>query len=227
MNPALIDIPKRILNLAMGALAQANTHAVYSDPGNEHWENICILNTAHAGELFLKAIIAKEHPLLIFKDIFSLDDKSEGLLSVEKLIKRGRTHDFERLPQILWATTGIRVPNQDCFDRLRLARNSIQHFCVPDEHDFRALSLEFIYTIVDPLIADAFALSAIEYHEDHGISYDYIVGAILKSQLKFTIPDDFEITEIKMSEHLEDASVEYRNWINEQMRRIGRVDLLS
>lgn len=227
MNPALIAIPQRILNLAIGALAQANTHTVYSDPGNEHWEHICILNAAHAGELFLKAIIAKEHPLLIFKDIFSLDDKREGLLSVESLIKRGRTHDLERLPQVLWATTGIRIPNQDCFDRLRLARNSIQHFCVPDENDFRALSLEFIYTIIDPLIADAFALSAIEYHEDHSISYDYIVGDIIKSQLKFTIPGDFEVTEIKISEQLDGASIEYRNWLTEQMKRINRLDLLS
>lgn len=41
MNQALKDIPDRILNLAMGALTQANTHAVYSDPGNDHWEHIC------------------------------------------------------------------------------------------------------------------------------------------------------------------------------------------
>ena len=137
MNQALKDIPDRILNLAMGALTQANTHAVYSDPGNEHWEHICVLNTAHAGELFLKAIIAKEHPLLIFKDIFNLDDNRGGLLDIETLIKRGRTHDFERLPQILWATTDKRIPNSTCFERLRLARNAIQHFCAPDEQDFR------------------------------------------------------------------------------------------
>jgi len=43
-----------------------------------------------------------------------------------------------------------------CFDRLRKARNAIQHFCAPEEADFKALSLEFIYTIIDPLIADAF-----------------------------------------------------------------------
>lgn len=227
MNRALKDIPDRILNLAMGALAQANTHAVYSDPGNEHWQHICVLNTAHAGELFLKAIIAKEHPLLIFKDIFNLDENRGGLLDIETLIKRGRTHDFERLPQILWATTDKRIPNSTCFERLRLARNAIQHFCAPDEQDFRALSLEFIYTIIDPLIAEAFDLCAIEFHEDHSISYDYVVAALLRSELKFTVPDTFAVTEIRMAEELKDASSSYRDWVSAQMKRVSRLDLLS
>jgi hypothetical protein len=227
MNQALNDIPDRILYLAMGALTQANTHAVYSDPGNEHWEHICVLNTAHAGELFLKAIIAKEHPLLIFKDIFNLDENRGGLLDIETLIKRGRTHDFERLPQILWATTDKRIPNPACFERLRLARNAIQHFCAPDEQDFRALSLEFIYTIIDPLIAEAFDLFAIDFHEDHCVSYDYVVGALLRSELKFSVPDSFAITEIRMADELEDASPAYRDWVTAQMKRVSRLDLLS
>jgi hypothetical protein len=227
VNRAVKDIPDRILNLAIGALAQANTHAVYYDPGNEHWEHICVLNTAHAGELFFKAIIAKEHPLLIFKDIFSLDDNRGGLLDFETLIKRGRTHDFERLPQILWAITEKRIPNAACFERLRVARNAIQHFCAPAQQDFRALSLEFIYTIIDPLIAEAFNLYAIDFHEDHSVSYDYVVAALLRSELKFTVPDTFAVTEIRMAEELESASSSYKDWVRTQMKRVGRLDLLS
>lgn len=227
MNPALQQIPDRILNLAIGALTQANTHAVYLDPGNEHWQHICVLNAAHAGELFLKAIIAREHPLLIFKEIFGLDDNRGGKLDIETLIKRGRTHDFERLPQILWATTGKRIPNPKCFERLRLARNAIQHFCVPAREDFQALSREFIYTIIDPLIADVFGLYAIEYHEDHSVSYDYVVGALLRSGLKFTVPDDFAITEIHMVEELEGATQPYKNWVRKEMKRVNRLDLLA
>jgi hypothetical protein len=226
VNPALEEIPGRILHLAKGALTQANTHAVYFDPGNEHWEHMCVINTAHAGELFLKAVIAKGHPLLIFKDIFALDDKREGLLDVETLIKRGRTHDFDRLPQVLWATTDRRLPNPSCFERLRLARNAIQHFCAPDQQDFRALSLEFIYTILDPLIADAFGICAIQYHEDHSVSYDYVVNSLLQSELRFTIPNDFAITEISMAETLNGASAAYRKWVTKEMKRIGRLDLL-
>src|ERR1700704_5731954 len=111
MTPTLKEIPQRILILALGALSQANTHAVFSDPGNEHWDFISVTNAAHAGELVLKAIIAKEHPLLIFRDLFSLDDNRADSLDSVTLIKRGKTHDFERLPQVLWVTTGQRIPN--------------------------------------------------------------------------------------------------------------------
>jgi hypothetical protein len=75
MHKALKDIPERILNVAIGALIQANQHAVYYDPGMDHWTEMSILNAATAGELFLKAIIAKEHPLLIFRDLFQLDER--------------------------------------------------------------------------------------------------------------------------------------------------------
>jgi hypothetical protein len=100
MDTVLKEIPNRILALACGALSQANTHAVFADPGNEHWDYVSIINTAHAGELFLKAIIAKEHPLLIFEDIFGLDDNRADALQLVNLIQRGKTHEFEKLPQV-------------------------------------------------------------------------------------------------------------------------------
>jgi hypothetical protein len=227
MNPTLEQIPRRILHLATGALTQANTHAAFSDPGNEHWDFISIVNASHAGELFLKAIIAKEHPLLIFKDLFSLDDSQSEFLDIERLISRGRTHDFEKLPQVLWATTGIRLPNMTCFERLRRSRNAIQHFCAPEADDLRALSLEFIYTIIDPLIAKEPGLYAIEFHEDHSVGYDYVVGRLLRSQLRFSVPDDFDLTEIDVSCELRGAKKNYRAWFESELKRVGRQTLLS
>jgi hypothetical protein len=227
MNPVLELIPERILTLAKGALAQANMHAVFADPYEEYLEHISILNAAHAGELFLKAIIAKEHPLLIFKDLFALDDGKDAFLDVERLIERGRTHDFEKLPQVLWAATGKRVPNMQCFERLRRARNAIQHFCAPETGDFRGLSLEFIYTIIDPMIAEAFGICAIEFHEDHSIGYDYIVEQLIRMQLKFTMPDNFDVGEFDMKECLKGASERYRVWMKEALTRVGRRELLK
>jgi len=227
MDAVLTEIPSRILTLALGALSQANTHAAFADPGNEHWDFISITNTAHAGELFLKAIIAKEHPLLIFRDIFNLDDNRADSLELVDLIKKGKTHDFEKLPRGLWVATGQRIPNPDCFDRLRHARNSIQHFCAPEDEDFRTLSLEFIYTIIDPLIFEHFGIFAIEYHEDHNVGYDYLVRTLLRRQIKFSIPDDFSLTEIDMSHELDEAEEAYRNWVVGELDRIGRRDLLE
>ncbi len=227
MNPVLEEIPGRILELAFGALSQANTHAVYLDPGKEYWDFMSVINTAHAGELFLKAIIAKEHPLLIFRDIFNLDDNQADAIELSGLIKRGKTHDFEKLPQVLWTVTGKRIPNFECFDRLRRARNSIQHFCAPEDEDFRALSLEFIYTIIDPLIFEHFGKFAIEYHEDPSVSYDYVVSALLNSQLKFSIPNDFDVTEINISDEVSTAKKPYQDWIVSELERIGRLDLFN
>jgi hypothetical protein len=87
--------------------------------------------------------------------------------------------------------------------------------------------LEFIYTIIDPLIADAFDLCAIEYHEDHSVSYDYVVGALLRSELKFTVPEDFKVTEINMLDELKGSSATYQSWVRNQMKRVGRLDLIS
>lgn len=227
MNKELRQIPDRILGLAVAALSQANTHAVYMDPGNEHWDVISILNAAHAGELFLKAIIAKEHPLLIFKDVFNLDDNKSGALDIAGLLQKGRTHDFEKLPHVLWATTGIRLPNPKCYERLRKARNAIQHFCAPEDESFGELSLEFIYTIIDPLIAKNFGIHAIEYHEDHSVSYDYVVGRLLRAELRFTLPKDFAVTEIDLADELADVSDAYRNWFVRELKRIGKDDLLA
>lgn len=226
MNEELRGIPDRILGLAIAALTQANHHAVFMDPGSEHWPLMSVLNTAHAGELFLKAIIATEHPLLIFKDLTSLEDKSADELDLQRLLSRGRTHDFEKLPQVLWATTGLRIPNPECYERLRQARNAIQHFCPPHDSDLSALSLEFIYTIIDPLISDRFGLYAIEHHEDYGVSYDYVVACLLRRELRFTVPDDFAVTEIDLNEEIQDASDNYREWFRDALTQIGKPDLL-
>lgn len=227
MNEELRSIPDRILGLARAALTQANHHAVFMDPGNEHWPLMSVLNTAHAGELFLKAIIATEHPLLIFKDLVNLDDKNLDELDLERLLTRGRTHDFEKLPQVLWAATGLRIPNPECYERLRQARNAIQHFCPPNDGDLSELSLEFIYTIFDPLIADRFGIYAIEHHEDHSISYDYVVACLLRHELRFSLPEDFNVTEIDLNEEFGAASAEYQIWFREALAQINKADLLK
>jgi hypothetical protein len=197
------------------------------DPGNEHWALMSVLNAAHAGELFIKAIVAKEHPLLIFKDIFTLDDNRSDALDIAALLQKGRTHEFEKLPQVLWVATGTRLPNPECYERLRKVRNSIQHFCAPEEEDFSDLALEFIYTIIDPLIAEHFGLYAIEHHEDYAVSYDYVVAQLLRSGLKFSIPDNFSVTEIELVDELADSTPDYRSWFTSELKRVGKTDLLG
>ncbi|QTG17331.1 hypothetical protein G6M86_29040 (plasmid) [Agrobacterium tumefaciens] len=223
----LQQIPDRIRGMATAALHQANTHAVYMDPGKEHWSLMSVLNTAHAGELFIKAIIAKVNPLLVFKTVDpSAIPTDEAVIAA--LLSNGMTHNFEKLPTVLFTTTGITVPNLPVFERLRKARNSIQHFCPPDgEQDPSALSLEFIYSIIDPLIYSQFGLFAIEFHEDDNVSYDYVVGTLLSRQIRFSVPDDFAVTEIELEDEIEDASESYKEWFRSELRRIGKADLIT
>lgn len=87
--------------------------------------------------------------------------------------------------------------------------------------------MEFIYTIIDPLICAHFGIFAIEYHEDHSVGYDYVVGALLRRQLKFSMPDDFSVGEISVSDELEGAEQIYRDWFLKELDRVGRRDLLG
>ena len=200
-------------------------HSAFMDPGTPYSPQIGILNAAHAGELFIKAIIARQHPLLIFKEIFSLDDKSDNYPDIKTLIERGKTHDFEKLPQILWIAAGMRIPNPTSYEKVRKLRNAIQHFCVPEGENLWKIALEFIYTNIDPLIKKNFGINAIEFHED--CQYDHLVASIVRCQLTFSVPDNFDLTEVRLSEVAKGLEPAYRKWIESEMARINRIDLLS
>lgn len=222
MHKALEDVPQRILDVAIGALIQANQHAVYYDPGMDHWTDMSILNAATAGELFLKAIIAKEHPLLIFRDLFQLDDPINADLKLEHIIQKGKTYDFEQLPKLLWVSTGERLPDPESFEKLRRARNAIQHFCSPTHvGDLRHLALSFLYGNIDPLIKRHFDLCAVEYHEDMSVGYDYVVECVIRHELLFSIPDEFEINEIDLEEALAETSDGYQKSLSKRFKESG------
>lgn len=210
MHHEIENIPDRILDVAIGSLIQANQHAIFFDPGLEHWDHMAILNAATAGELFLKAIIAKEHPLLIFRDLFHLDQPNSEEMDVSTIIEKGRTYEFDKLPKLLWVTTGERLPDIEVFERLRKVRNSIQHFCAPDNVDFCHLALSFIYKSIDPLIEKHFNMFAIEYHEDLSIGYDYVVATLLRREILFSVPPDFDIGEFEIKEALLGVSDEFK-----------------
>lgn len=220
MHEALKEIPNRILDVAIGALTQANQHAVYYDPGMDHWKHMSVLNAALAGELFLKAIIAKEHPLLIFRDLFHLDDSGSQELDLDRIIERGRTYNFEHLPKLLWVATGQRIPDADNFERMRRVRNSIQHFCVPADVHLKRLVLEFIYKNLDPLIYRNFGLCAVEYHEDDLLGYDYVVSCVIANELLFSVPNNFRVTEIDLHRELSKRSAAYQAEMGERFSRV-------
>lgn len=211
MHKILEQITPRILSNAFGALTQANTLSVYADPGMEHRDDLCVLSAALAGELFIKAIIAKEHPLLIFKDLFRLDQPANNEFDIEAIVSSGRTYGFEHLPQLLWVVANERLPDIASYKAVQSARNSVQHFCSPAGVDLRKISLDFIYKNIDPLIKRHFGVFAIEYHEDLSVSYDYVVSCLIRRGLHFSIPDNFWVTEIDLRHEISNSPREYRD----------------
>jgi hypothetical protein len=223
MHDSLKQIPSLILEVACGALTQANTHAAFFDPGMEHWGYMSVLNTALAGELFIKAIIAREHPLLIFKDLFHLYDEQGDEMNIKKIIRSGRTYSFEHLPKLLWVAAGERLPDMNNFEKIRQLRNAIQHFCIPENITFlemKKVSTHFIYNNIDPLIEKHFGLYAIEYCEDQ-VGYDYLVQYLIGSQVLFSIPDDFGISEIDVEKILSKTSAAYQVEFNKRLTKRG------
>lgn len=87
--------------------------------------------------------------------------------------------------------------------------------------------MEFIYTILDPLIADRFGIYAIEHHEDHSVSYDYVVACLLRYELRVSLPEDFAVIEIDLEEEVNAASAEYRIWFCEALAHINKADLFK
>lgn len=208
MHDSLKGVSTRILGLATDALKRANTDAVYFDPGMEHRQSLAPLAAAHAGELVLKALIAKEHPLLLFKNIGEKTTDDE--IDLDWLLQNGRTHDFSRLPSVLWATSGIRVPDIDSYRRIAALRNQIQHFVDDRDSDVQFDCLNFIYSNIDPLLNKHFGLTACEFHEDQ--FDDYVIGCLFAHQIKFTVPSNIALAEIDPHQYLQDCSKEYRTW---------------
>ncbi len=214
MHDSLKCLPARILQLATDALTRANTDAVYFDPGMEHRQSLAPLAAAHAGELLLKALIAGEHPLLLFKNIGENTTNDE--INLDWLLKNGRTHDFSRLPSVLWAASGILIPDIVSFRRIAGLRNQVQHFVDDRDADVQFECLNFIYSNLDPMLYNHFGLFACRFHEDE--FDDYIIGCLLSHQIKFTVPDDLTLTEIDPHECLRDASRKYKLWAYEALK---------
>jgi hypothetical protein len=79
----------------------------------------------------------------------------------------------------------------------------------------------FLYKNIDPLISRHFDLYAVEYHEDMSVGYDYVVERVIRSQLLFSIPNDFKITEINLDKALSGTSVEYQKELSDRFSAKG------
>lgn len=224
MNPSLKGIWEHMRDLGLGALAHANRHAAYSAIENPRWPELSILQAAHAAELLIKARIAQEHPLLIFKEIPRSSQTSNSHLDAKDLFEKGKTIDWSALPERLWATTGIEIPNKENFVQFGKLRNGIQHFSPPPECDATEESLRFVFEVVDPFINECWGLYAVDYDEDHE-AYVYFVSALAHREIPFLVSPDaakcFEHWEVAWSEVSEAYKEEMHKRVNNAISGSG------
>lgn len=185
MNPALKGIWNNMQALGLGALAHANRHAAYAAWENDRWPYLAVLQAAHAAELLVKARIAQEHPLLIFDRLPKASEGSGGSLDLDDLFQKGRTVQWNDLPDRLWAATGISLDRQ-AFEVFGKLRNAIQHFAQPPTVDPGGDALRFIFSVVDPFINECWALYAVDYDEDHE-PYVYFISALVSREIPFLV----------------------------------------
>ncbi len=225
MHESIQDAPDRILSLARVALMQANNHAAFNHLYNQDTDKMSVLNAAHAGELTLKAIIATEHPLLIFRNLFEAASDLDAEFDMTALLRKGQTHDYSKLPNVMWACCQQAVPNLELYKKIGKLRNQIQHFVAPNDSEYRSLSLRFIFECIDPLLQRNFGINAVECHEDD--TPEHLIIALIEREILFHPPNDFEVCEYPIAETFQHKSDGYKDSLRPHFADKGLGHLLE
>jgi hypothetical protein len=205
-------------DLGLGALAHANRHSAYAAIDNASWNELAVIQAAHAAELLIKARIAQEHPLLIF-DHLPKSSQAVGVhLDLEDLFSQGRTFQWSDLPERLWAATGILIPNKERFDSFGKLRNGIQHFGPPPGRDPSDETLRFVFEVIDPFINHCWGLFAIDYDEDDE-PYIYFVHTVVAREIKFLVSPGSAATFEDWDVDWSNVSDEYRSEMHSRVQQ--------
>jgi hypothetical protein len=186
MDAKLKGIWEHMRGLGLAALAHANRHTAYLDFLNGKWNELAVLQAAHAAELLVKARIAQEHPLLIFEELPRSSKLNGELLDAASLFAQGRTIQWSDLPERLWAATGCKLPDEAVFREFGRLRNGIQHFGPPQGLDTQKQTLSFVFRVIDPFINQHWGLFAIDYDEDEE-PYVYFMQALVAQEVPFLV----------------------------------------
>ncbi len=207
MQKELNQVHEHMIRLGRAALSHANYHSCFYSFEGEMWDEMSVLQAAHAAEIFIKARIAQEHPLLIFEKMPRSNKAELGTLSFKDLVRSAKTFSYLDLPERLWAATGIQLPNLELYRSFGQLRNTIQHFTVPDEWPCNTKT--FIYEVIDPFINQCWGLYAIDHHEDTDGCHN-IVDVLISNEIPFLVSPTCESEMGKVEDYLSGCSDNYR-----------------
>ncbi|EKU97601.1 hypothetical protein Lepto7375DRAFT_6806 [Leptolyngbya sp. PCC 7375] len=151
----------------------------------------CVVHTAQAAEILLKARIAEEHPLLIFSK-FPKQENTDDLLTLLDLLEKGRTLTYEELPDRLWATTGIKLEKEKLakYREFGRIRNQIVHLSMTSTQEPDVLTLSYVVEVLDPLVESFWGKSVIDFIAHNPNYQDWIREGTLEHFLSQKIEID-------------------------------------
>lgn len=164
MHPDTCSIPIHMKEFGLSLIGRAICDATFSEITRPFAHASTVTLAAQAAELLIKARIAEDHPLLIFSKLPALSS-TDGMLTMNKLFDHAKSYSFEELPNLLWATTSLRLEGLEEYKNYGQLRNKIMHFGVPNI-DLAAATLSFSINVVEPMIEKFWGETAIEYAED-------------------------------------------------------------
>lgn len=218
MDTSLKNVYEHMISLGAGSLSHANFLAHFYDWSNSMWAQLGVLQAAHACEIFLKARLAQEHPLLIFdslpKSTSDCVNKTTGLLDFESLLEKGQTITYYELPEKVWAATGVKIKNLKLYNDFGKLRNSIQHFAAP-RRDVSLQTSQFIYEIIDPFINSEWGMCATDFCDDSE-GYEYLIPVLASRNIDFIVSQKIDGGLNELSTLIKDGTDAY---IKKMMQR--------
>lgn len=157
----LRDIPIKMRDFALHAMGKSLVESTFSEYTNPYAHAIGVVHCAQGAELILKARIALEHPLLIFEKLPKPSGHNQPI-TVTFLFDNARTVSYSSLPDLLWAATGVTVPERGTYEDFGRLRNSIVHLGTPPE-GLSDKTLNFAFRVMEPLIGEFWSESITEY----------------------------------------------------------------
>lgn len=223
MDVNLKKVHEHMIVLGAGSLAHANYLAHFYDMSNSMWSQLGVLQAAHACEIFLKARLAQEHPLLIFeslpKSTADCVNKTTGLLDFESLLEKGQTITYSELPEKVWAATGKKINNLKLYNDFGKLRNSIQHFAAPNK-DVSMLTSQFIYEVIDPFINAEWGMCAMDFCDDYE-EYEFLIPVLANRNILFNVSQRIDGGLNELSRLIKDGTIPYQKEIMSRGRRAG------
>src|SRR3989442_1022235 len=128
--PDTREVAAHMREFGLSILGRAVYDATFAEIGRPFAHPLAVVTAAHGAEIVLKARIAEEHPLLIFRKLPS-PTSTAGSLTIAELFEHGRSAEYEDLPALLWASTGYRLSRQESYFAFGRLRNKIVHLAVP------------------------------------------------------------------------------------------------